>query len=96
MKARFLKPARDELRAAIRYYEDRRPGLGVAFRKEVAATIERIKGMPEAWQQLGPNTRRCRTHKFPYGVIDQPRRDEVLIVAVAHLHREPGHWEDRL
>jgi plasmid stabilization system protein ParE len=45
---------------------------------------------------LSQNTRRCRTHRFPYGIIYQAKRDEILIVAVAHLHREPDNWLERL
>jgi plasmid stabilization system protein ParE len=96
VKARFLKAAREELREAVRYYDAQRPGLGTVFRDEVRATVERIKALPDAWHPLSANTRRCRTHRFPYGVIYQPRGHEIVIVAVAHLHQEPGRWKDRL
>ncbi len=95
MKVRFLAVARSELRHAISFYNEQRRGLGREFRDEVHATIERITRLPEAWRPLSHNTRCCRTHRFPYGVIYQLRNDEILIVAVAHLHREPGYWTDR-
>jgi len=44
---------------------------------------------------MGKNTRRCRTKRFPYGLIYRCKGDEILIVAVAHLHRRPGYWHDR-
>jgi plasmid stabilization system protein ParE len=96
LKARFLRAAREDLREAAKYYEAQRPGLGAEFREEVRSTVERIKSVPDAWHPLSKNTRRCQTRRFPYGVIYQARSDEVIIVAVAHLHREPGHWKDRL
>lgn len=96
MNVRFLEAARNDLREAIRSYNEQRPGLGRDLRDEVNATIERIIRLPEAWRPLSKNTRRCRTHRFPYGVIYQLRSDEILIVAIAHLHREPGYWVDRL
>jgi plasmid stabilization system protein ParE len=96
LKARFLRAAREDLGEAARYYEAQRPGLGAEFREEVRSTVERIKRLPGAWHPLSENTRRCQTRRFPYGVIYQVRSDEVLIVAVAHLHQEPGHWKDRL
>ncbi|HMD98943.1 MAG TPA: type II toxin-antitoxin system RelE/ParE family toxin [Terriglobia bacterium] len=58
--------------------------------------IQRILQYPEAWSPLSARTRRCRTNKFPYGVIYQIRGDTVLIVAVMHLHRKPGTWKNRL
>ena len=35
---------------------------------------------------------RCLLHRFPYGVIDalDEDRSEILNLAVAHLHRDPG------
>jgi toxin ParE2 len=93
---RFLEAARDDLGEAIRYYEAQRPGLGAEFRDEVRSTLERIERFPEAWRSLSQNTRRCRTHRFPYGIIYQVRPDEILVVAVAHLHRRPDYWKGRI
>lgn len=42
MKFRLLSPARRELQAAARYYENCVPGLGHDFLLEVRATILRI------------------------------------------------------
>jgi plasmid stabilization system protein ParE len=96
LKVSFLEAARADLREAAAYYEGQRPGLGREFRNEVRSAIERIKALPEAWHPLSENTRRCLTHRFPYGVIYHLQEDQVVIVAVAHLHREPGRWRDRL
>lgn len=96
MRIRFLEAARDDLRAAQRYYNRQRPGLGGEFRDEVRAAIERIRSFPTAWHPLTESTRRCLTHRFPYGLIYHVREGEILIIAVAHLHREPTHWTDRL
>lgn len=96
MKVRFLEAARAELRGGVRFYNAQQAGLGHRFRDEVRATVERIRSLPEAWPPLSENTRRCLVHRFPYGLIYQVRDDEILIVAVAHLHREPEHWKDRI
>jgi toxin ParE2 len=93
---RFLEAARDDLRGAIRFYESQRKGLGREFRDEIQSTLERIKRLPGAWHPLSKNTRRCRTHRFPYGVIYQETSGEILVVAIAHLHRKPGYWQDRI
>jgi plasmid stabilization system protein ParE len=95
MKVRLLPEARDDLRQAVQLYNSRRPGLGSELAEEVRSAMERIKAFPEAWQLLDENTRRCRTQRFPYGLIYQWRQNEIIILAVAHLHQEPGSWRDR-
>jgi toxin ParE2 len=92
---RFLEVARAELREAVRFYEAQRSGLGAEFRDEVRSTLERVKRFPEAWQILSANTRRCRTRRFPYGIIYRFQSAEILVVAIAHLHRRPEYWNDR-
>jgi toxin ParE1/3/4 len=41
--------------------------------------------------------RRCLIHRFPYGVIYalNEEESEIFILAVMHLHREPGYWSER-
>jgi hypothetical protein len=33
--------------------------------------------------------------RFPYGVIYGLEGDTIIVVAVAHLHRQPRYWADR-
>ncbi len=96
MNFRLLPPAASELRAAARYYEGQIPGLGFDFIAEVRATIRRIIQWPEAWQPLDAEIRRCRTHRFPYGIIYAMENGEVVIVSVMHLHRRPDSWRKNL
>lgn len=96
MKINFLEIARIELDEAIEYYNYEVPGLGDAFLTEVLKTLDRIGQFPEAWPPCSTRTRRCLTRRFPYGVIYQVRQQEILIVAVANLHRRPDYWKDRL
>lgn len=95
MKVRFLEAACLELREAIVYYNAQRPGLGAAFREEVKATIKRIVQQPSSWHLMGGNIRRCQTNKFPYGIVYEYGSGEVVIIAVTHLHRRLGYWQDR-
>ncbi|MEZ0271994.1 MAG: type II toxin-antitoxin system RelE/ParE family toxin [Methylophilaceae bacterium] len=96
MKVRFLLPAQYELDEAIEYYNSEVPELGNAFLLETLAVIERICQYPEGWHPLSPNTRRCRLRRFPYGVVYAMLDGEIVILAVAHLHRKPDYWRERL
>jgi len=96
MVVKFLAPAQAELAEAVAYYNSQQSELGSQFADEIRRTIERILQYPEAWAPLSKRTRRCRTNKFPYGVIYHVRGDILLIVAVMHLHRDPQTWKSRL
>jgi len=62
----------------------------------VLSAAERISLYPEAWHPLDEGLRRCRMNRFPYGLIYAIENGDILVLAVAHLHREPGYWRDRL
>ena len=96
MKIRFISPANNELEEAVRYYDHQLPGLGFRFFQEVSAAIDRIKFMPEAWTKIGERTRRCILKGFPYALLYIIEPSEILITAVANLHRDPDHYTDRI
>ena len=96
MEIRFLVIAEFELQDSVKYYNEQSEGLGYEFAGEVKRTLLRIIHYPEAWNPLSERTRRCRTNRFPYGIIYQIRKDEILIVAVMHLHKHPESWKSRI
>jgi toxin ParE2 len=96
MKIKFLEVAQYELDEAIEFYNYELPGLGDDFLSEVLNALDRIGKFPEAWNSCSERTRRCQTRRFPYGVIYQLREKEILVVAIANLHRKPAYWKDRI
>jgi toxin ParE1/3/4 len=97
MQILFHPEAQAELNRAINHYEGSGPSLGYQFAIEVFAAVERIKANPRLWPLLNDKVRRCLIHRFPYGVIYSVNdtNSTVLILAVMHLHREPGYWSAR-
>lgn len=96
MNVRLLAPAQAELDEAIRWYAAQAPGLGDGFLVEVLRSFQLIQRLPAGWHPLTPDIRRCRLRRFPYSVIYTIEADEVLILAVAHQHRKPSYWRDRI
>lgn len=96
MNVRLLEPAEQELDEAIAYYNAQVAGLGDAFLLETLRVFDLIRQYPDAWHPLGANTRRCRMSRFPYAVVYVREPEALLVVAVAHMHRKPGYWRDRL
>jgi hypothetical protein len=93
VNARFTSAAKIELTQAIEFYEAAEAGLGGRFYDEVDATINRIVSFPLAWTLISPNTRRCRVNHFPYALFYQIMKDEIVIVTVMDLRRDPIRWE---
>ena len=46
--------------------------------------------------EIEPGVRRCLLARFPYGLIYGLDGEMLVVVAVAHLHREPRYWVDRI
>ena len=89
---RFTSAALSELKEAMTYYEREQPGLGLAFLNEIDSAIDRILRFPRGWHPVSARSRRCRTHRFPFGLLYQIRTDEILITAVMDLRRDPRRW----
>ncbi|OGW33187.1 MAG: plasmid stabilization protein [Nitrospirae bacterium GWC2_42_7] len=96
MNYSFDPEAKEEFFEAISYFEKCRSKLGLEFSKEVFSTIQRIINFPSAWSKYSENTRRCLTNRFPFAVVYQILEEEVVIIAVMQLNREPDYWKKRI
>ena len=96
MRIEFLPEAKVELHEAVEYYELQLKGLGITFKDVTKSTIKRIATFPTAWTEIRPNIRRCIMHKFPYNVLYSIENDFILVLAIAHHHRYPSYWNNRL
>jgi len=96
MRLDFHPEALAEYRAAARYYETRKPGLGIRFVEAVEDAIERVIESPLAWRDCGEGIQRCLTRVFPYAVYYTIEADKVQVLAIGHCAREPGYWNERL
>ena len=96
MNYEFLPEARDELWEAALYYASQEEGLGLRFRGEVAHVIQCILADPYLWRERAGGYRRVNCPVFPYYVAYFIRGETILIAAVAHGHRRPNYWKDRV
>ena len=95
MNLRFLEPAQIELDEAISWYETEQEYLGKRFLEEVRLTLKRIMAFPESCTFIAPGLRRCMTRRFPFMLIYGIDGETIVVVAVAHMHREPMYWQGR-
>lgn len=97
MKRPILHPeARAEYHNAAFYYASQQPELGRRFYHEIERLIAESCQAPGTFRFIHQPARRHITREFPYGIIYVERPDDIWILAVMHLHREPGYWRHRM
>ena len=95
MNFSFHPEAESEFNEAIDYYEEIEHGLGYDFAGEVYLCILRILEYPKAWTIIDDEIRRSLVNRFPFGILYSIEGEEIYILAVMHLHKEPGYWKTR-
>jgi len=95
MKLWFHSDARTEFLESVRYYEGQRRGLGRRFLVAVTEALQRIQAHPNMCPLVSGTWRQCRVSRFPFGIIYRVQERGLEIIAVMHLHREPGYWRHR-
>jgi len=80
------------------WYDEQRPGLGIAFTAAVRRAIRRAVENPRACRLMrrSPEVRRVRTPRFPYRVVFLLKDDLVSVFAVIHDKRHESTWIERL
>lgn len=56
------------------------------------SSLRMLKAALRTWKGLGV----VLVRRFPFGVIYQPRGEQLVVIAVAHQRRRPGYWLRRL
>ena len=95
MKISFLSLAQKELDDAVIWYDEQASGLGTEFLDELDRAVRRVACFPQSSPEIEPGIRRCLLTRFPYGILYSLDGESIIIIAVAHLHREPRYWIDR-
>jgi plasmid stabilization system protein ParE len=92
----ITEEAEREFVESAAYYDSREVGLGIQFRDEVVAVVEWISPNPELPRIRPKGYRRVNLHVFPHYVAYVIREETIWIVAIAHGHRRPEFWIERI
>lgn len=92
----FNFEAEEEMMASANYYASKAEGLGIKFLDEIDTALKQISLNPYGWPIITGQVRRYLLHRFPFGLLYQVYADQIYILAVMHLHREPNYWKHRL
>ena len=96
MNIRFLSLADQEVDDAVAWHEEKAEGLSRAFLDELDRIVRLVRAYPLVATQIEPEIRRFFFTRFPYSMIYGIDGDTIVVIAIAHQHREPGYWADRI
>jgi plasmid stabilization system protein ParE len=85
-----------ELGSTVAWYLKRSEAAASEFVAEVDRAIGRVIESPGRWPTGEQATHKFVLRRFPYAIIYRERETTVQILAVAHGHRRPGYWQDRM
>ena len=56
------------------------------------------KPSPQLFRKFDAEARKVRVERFPYHMVfwHDEAASSIHVVAIAHAHRAPGYWRDRL
>ncbi len=97
----YYPAANEELEHAIRDYEAVDPELADALIDAILAAESEIEEAPFRFAlsedaPIGFSVHDRSLQKFKFRLIYVVEGDEILVLAFAHLHRQPGYWHERL
>jgi plasmid stabilization system protein ParE len=74
---------------AYDWYEEQQVGLGKLFVTELVSCYDKLEAWPAAYTKIYKNYRHIILRTFPYVVVFEIIKDDVVIYAVFHTSRNP-------
>lgn len=87
-----------DIEEAVQWYENREPGLGVDFARDVLHAIDSLALNPLIYRlrHRRQNVRWLLLDRFPYRVIYRVSGNLITVFAVLHSARHDRQWKKRL
>ena len=86
----ILKPAAIQMaKDAYDWYEEQQNNLGEVFLSALNDCLTRIRQYPKANSKIKKNYRQARIKKFPYVVVYEIIRNEIVVFSIFHTRRNP-------
>jgi plasmid stabilization system protein ParE len=96
-KSVILPVAKQDIKEAATWYNERQSGLGKRFTDHVRKTVHYIRQNPNAVAKRYDNIRTALLDAFPYMIHFTADEDKKIITVLAVLHtaRDPKAWKER-
>ena len=92
----FHEAAALEYEAAFDWYLQRSEPAASRFALELDRAIALIAESPQRWPHDVHNSRRFLLRRFPFSIVYRELPSVIQVLAVAHGHRRPRYWKQRL
>jgi plasmid stabilization system protein ParE len=93
----FHPEADAEAESAVDQCTETSVAAAEGFLDELDRAMEHIREAPDRWASYLHGTRRYLMKRFPFIVVYRERPETIIeIVAIAHGHRRPGYWRQRI
>jgi len=79
------------IKEAYDWYELQKPGLGEEFLEELDGFYQRIEVHPEYFGKIKKNFRQAVLKRFPFVLVYEIIKTEVVVFAVFHTSRNPRY-----
>jgi plasmid stabilization system protein ParE len=85
-----------ELKSAVAWYLEKNETAALNFAAEVDRAVELVIASPRSWPSGEHGTQKFVLQRFPFAIVYREKESAVQILAIAHGHRRPGYWKERL
>ena len=102
MNVGYAEAALAELESIVNFYAAESPVLANRFRLDLQRAEELLALNPLAGHLVSNGYRRLLFRVFPFGFIYclngrlNETGESIEIIAIAHQHRRPGYWQNRI
>ena len=85
-----IKPrAIEMIKEAYDWYELQQPGLGDLFLKDIESCYDKLEANPVSYAKIRKNFRQILLKTFPYVLVFEIMKTEVVVYTVFHTSRSP-------
>lgn len=96
-KSIILPPAKEDIRDAAKWYDERQKGLGKRFISQMREKIYFLQQNPQTGSLRYDNVRTMVLNVFPFMMhysINE-NSETIIVSAVLHTSRNPDKWRER-
>ena len=91
MYSLIIKPKATEMaKEAYDWYNEQQAGLGEIFLQELRKSYYKLESWPDAYTKIKKNYRQIILHTFPYVVVFEIIKQDIIVYSIFHTSRNPG------